>query len=66
MLPWGAALRRVRCMLARSPAAQMTIMPRPNSALALDRMIARMDLNGLCLQWRNRLGGSPTHTRFDY
>jgi hypothetical protein len=36
--------------------------PRPNGVLALDDMIAalvELDANGLCLQWRNHLGGTP-------
>jgi hypothetical protein len=36
--------------------------PRPKGALALDDMIAalvELDANGLCLQWRNHLGGTP-------
>ena len=36
--------------------------PRPKSVLALDDMIAplvELDANGLCLQWRNHLGGTP-------
>src|SRR5271155_874516 len=39
--------------------------PRPKGVLALDDMIAalgELDANGLCLQWRNHLGGSlPSH-----
>ena len=36
--------------------------PRPKGVLALDDMIAalvELDENGLCRQWRNRLGGTP-------
>ena len=36
--------------------------PRPDGVLALDDLIAalvELDANGLCLQWRNRLGGTP-------
>ena len=36
--------------------------PRPEGVLALDDMIAalvELDANGLCLQWRNHLGGTP-------
>jgi len=36
--------------------------PRPDGVLALDHTIAglvELDANGLCLQWRNRLGGTP-------
>ena len=36
--------------------------PRPTGVLALDDMIAalvELDANGLCLQWRNHLGGTP-------
>ena len=36
--------------------------PRPKGVLALDDMIAalvELDANGLCLQWRNHLGGTP-------
>jgi Protein of unknown function (DUF2924) len=36
--------------------------PRPKDVLALDDMIAalvELDANGLCLQWRNHLGGTP-------
>ncbi len=36
--------------------------PRPDGVLALDDTIAalvELDANGLCLQWRNRLGGTP-------
>ena len=36
--------------------------PRPDGVLALDDTIAalvELDGNGLCLQWRNRLGGTP-------
>jgi Protein of unknown function (DUF2924) len=36
--------------------------PRPNGDLALDDLIAalvELDANGLCLQWRNHLGGTP-------
>src|SRR5712675_756539 len=36
--------------------------PRPKGVLALDDMIAapvELDLKGLCLQWRNHLGGTP-------
>ena len=36
--------------------------PRPKGVLALDDMIAalvELDPNGLCLQWRNHLGGTP-------
>ena len=36
--------------------------PRPKSVLAQDDMIAalvELDANGLCLQWRNHLGGTP-------
>jgi Protein of unknown function (DUF2924) len=36
--------------------------PRPKGVLALDDMIAalvELDANGLCLQWRNQLGGTP-------
>ena len=35
---------------------------RPKGVLALDDMIAalaELDANGLCLQWRNHLGGTP-------
>jgi Protein of unknown function (DUF2924) len=39
--------------------------PRPKGVLALDDLIAalvELDANGLCLQWRNHLGGTPpTH-----
>ena len=36
--------------------------PGPEGVLALDDMIAalvELDTNGLCLQWRNHLGGTP-------
>jgi hypothetical protein len=36
--------------------------PRPKGVLALDDIIAalvELDANGLCLQWRNHLGGTP-------
>jgi hypothetical protein len=36
--------------------------PRPKGVLALDDMIAalvELDANGLCLRWRNHLGGTP-------
>ena len=36
--------------------------PRPKGVLAVDDMIAalvELDANGLCLQWRNHLGGTP-------
>ncbi len=36
--------------------------PRPDGVLALEDTIAalvELDANGLCLQWRNRLGGTP-------
>jgi hypothetical protein len=36
--------------------------PRPDAALALDHTVAalvELDANGLCLQWRNSLGGTP-------
>src|SRR6202051_3928898 len=36
--------------------------PLPKGVLALDDMIAalvELDANGLCLQWRNHLGGTP-------
>ena len=36
--------------------------PRPKGVLALDDVIAalvELDANGLCLQWRNHLGGTP-------
>ena len=36
--------------------------PRPEGVLVLDDMIAalvELDANGLCLQWRNHLGGTP-------
>jgi hypothetical protein len=36
--------------------------PRPKGVLALDGMIAalvELNANGLCLQWRNHLGGTP-------
>ena len=36
--------------------------PRPDGVLALDDVIAALvdlDSNGLCLQWRNHLGGTP-------
>src|SRR6202047_765404 len=36
--------------------------PRPKGVLALDDMISGLvdlDANGLCLQWRNHLGGTP-------
>ena len=36
--------------------------PRPKGVLAQDDMIAalvELDANGLCLQWRNHLGGTP-------
>ncbi len=36
--------------------------PRPDGVLALDDTIAalvELDANGLCLQWRNCLGGTP-------
>ena len=36
--------------------------PRPKGVLALDETIAalvELDANGLCLQWRNHLGGTP-------
>ena len=36
--------------------------PRPDGVLALDDLIAalvELDANGLCLQWRNHLGGTP-------
>jgi Protein of unknown function (DUF2924) len=36
--------------------------PRPDGVLALDDTIAalvELDANGLCLQWRNHLGGTP-------
>src|SRR5580704_8506728 len=36
--------------------------PRPKGVLALDDTIAalvELDANGLCLQWRNCLGGTP-------
>src|SRR5580692_4600097 len=36
--------------------------PPPKDVLALDDMIAalvELDANGLCLQWRNHLGGTP-------
>ena len=36
--------------------------PRPEGVLALDDMIAalvELDANGLCLQWRKQLGGTP-------
>ena len=36
--------------------------PRLEGVLALDNMIAalvELDANGLCLQWRNHLGGTP-------
>lgn len=36
--------------------------PRPNGVLGVDDMIAalvKLDANGLCLQWRNHLGGTP-------
>ena len=36
--------------------------PRPKGVLALDDMIAalvELGANGLCLQWRNHLGGTP-------
>ena len=36
--------------------------PRPKGVLALDDMLAalvELDANGLCLQWRNHLGGTP-------
>jgi DUF2924 family protein len=36
--------------------------PRPKGVLALDDTIAalvELDANGLCLQWRNHLGGTP-------
>jgi hypothetical protein len=39
--------------------------PRPKGVLALDDMIAalvELDVNGLCLQWRNHLGGTPPRT----
>jgi hypothetical protein len=35
---------------------------RPKDVLALDDMIAALvefEANGLCLQWRNQLGGTP-------
>jgi Protein of unknown function (DUF2924)/Resolvase, N terminal domain len=37
-------------------------LPRPKGVLAIDDMIAalvNLDVNGLCLQWRNHLGGTP-------
>ena len=36
--------------------------PRPEVVLALDDMVAalvELDFNGVCLQWRNHLGGTP-------
>jgi hypothetical protein len=36
--------------------------PRPEAVLALDDMTAalvELDANGLCLQWRNHVGGTP-------
>jgi hypothetical protein len=36
--------------------------PRPDGSLALDHTVAvlvELDANGLCLQWRNYLGGTP-------
>ena len=36
--------------------------PRPEGVLVLDDMIAalvELDANGLCLRWRNHLGGTP-------
>jgi hypothetical protein len=36
--------------------------PRSGDVLAVDDMIAalvELDANGLCLQWRNHLGGTP-------
>src|ERR1700687_4072377 len=45
-------------------AGEGLLRPRPRSegVLALDDMIAalvELDANGLCLQWRNHLGGTP-------
>jgi Protein of unknown function (DUF2924) len=40
----------------------LRLTPRPKDVLALDDMIAalaELDANGLCLQWRNHLGGTP-------
>src|SRR5580692_2334288 len=42
--------------------SQVPATPRPKGVLALDDMIAalvELDANGLCLQWRNHLGGTP-------
>ena len=41
---------------------QVPATPRPEGVLALDDLIAalvELDANGLCLQWRNHLGGTP-------
>ena len=40
----------------------LRLTAQPKSVLALDDMIAalvELDANGLCLQWRNHLGGTP-------
>jgi Protein of unknown function (DUF2924) len=52
--------RRLRPRDAGEDLRRLT--PRPKDVLALDDMIAalvELDANGLCLHWRNHLGGTP-------
>ena len=65
--PVGAASPSSSLMAGRRPMrgageGLLRPTPRPKRGLARDDMIAalvELDANGLCLQWRNHLGGTP-------